>query len=161
MRKAVARLEALRSEAERLGRAAGSLGDYLDRGHPGADEATRAMADMHRYQREYEEALSDLSAALILVRAEEPEAVAEWVAWHRAWCQRVIAEGTPPSVPNEPISTQAVRLYVAKETMGLWEQVLHGQRDYVSINEYFMGDYSMAADAWLAEGAASSADAGN
>jgi len=149
---AVGRLEARRSAVAMLEYLVGSLADYIDLGHPNEAEKGEALADMARYEAECTVARRVLSEALAVARAETPPAVAAWAAWHMAWCRRIMAEEVPPYETNERISDQAVRVYVARETLAEWEQVLQGTLDYVHINSFYLNDYDAATTAWLEGG---------
>jgi len=148
---AVAHLEALRWAVADPESRAGSLADYIDRGHPDDAQLAEACADMERYQGEIATAMQALSAALAQARRERPDVVADWVAWHRERCRRIVAEPGPDRDAYGNISNHAVRVFVARETLAEWDKVLAGEQDYVRINDYFLDDYAVEAQS-LAEG---------
>ena len=71
----IQRLEDLRRRAEAAENHAGSLGDYLDRGHPNEIKAREAHEEMQRSRAEAEAVIAELSALLTQLRRDAPEAV--------------------------------------------------------------------------------------
>lgn len=132
----IQRLEKLRQRAEAAENNAGSLGDYLDRGHPNEAKAREACEEMQRSRAEAEAVIAELSALLTQLRQDAPEAVAAWAERHRAACQAMRADHTPRD--QDFLTT---RDFVIGETLTEWEKVLRGEQNYVRINWYFMKGY--------------------
>ncbi len=130
------RLEKLRRRAEAAENHAGSLGDYLDRGHPNEAKAREAYEEMQHSRAEAEAVIAELSALLTQLRRDAPEAVSAWAERHRAACQAMRADQTPRDE-----DFLATRDFVIGETLAEWEKVLRGEQDYVRINWYFMKGY--------------------
>ena len=151
MSSTIAQLERLRCKVAGWEILAGSLGDYIDRGHPNDAQLAEACADMERYQAETVTALQVLSAELAAARRDSPDTVAAWVAWHRERCRCILAEEGPDLDAYGSISDHAVRQFVARETLAEWNKVLAGEQDYVRINSFFLADYAVEAER-LAEG---------
>ena len=137
----VIRLESLRQDAQLYGSRAGSLCDYLDRGHPDAQRQREAMAEIADCEEKGAEIRQQLRETIISLRADAPQVVEEWVAWHMSILRRVIDKGETHPDARTPGSDPAVRLHVAKETLGQWKQVLAGTLHFVHINDYYLSDY--------------------
>lgn len=134
------RLEVLRQQVQAIGTREGSLADYLDRGHPDAEQTLAAMDEMEQLRQQIELLRRQLSAELSGLRVVAPSVVGTWVGWHAGICQRILAE-SPGAQVNGVVSDQQVRLFVARETLEAWQKVLVGSQDYVMINDYFLPDY--------------------
>jgi hypothetical protein len=139
----VIRLEALRQQLQASKFFAGSLVDYLNHGNPNHQEQEETIAGIEQYEAWARESQRQLHEMLSTLRATAPEVIEEWVQWHMGICNRIIAEGdTAESAQDGLISDSAVRLYVARETLGEWKKVLSGEQDLVLINDYYLSDYS-------------------
>ena len=53
--------------------------------------------------------------------------------------------------PNGYVSDAQVSNYVARETLGQWNEVLAGTKDFIWINSYFLRDYRRAVVSAVAE----------
>ena len=138
----VIRLESLRQEVQAFNYLAGSLYDYLDHGNPNERQQRETSAKIAEYEKQSAESLRQLHEALVALRAAAPQIVEEWARWHIDICQRIAAEGRQGEPGQDgSVSDQDVRLYVARETLDEWKKVLHGDQDFVSINEYYLSDY--------------------
>ncbi|NLG28495.1 MAG: hypothetical protein GX557_11335 [Chloroflexi bacterium] len=146
MSSTIAQLERLRCAVAAPESRAGSLADYIDRGHPNDTQLAEASADMEHYRAEIATALQALCAALAAARRVSPDTVAAWVAWHRERCLGILAEEGPDRDAYGNISDHAVRRHVARETLAEWDKVLAGEQDYVRINDFFLADYAVEAE---------------
>ena len=127
-------LETLRQKIEDSEFEAGNQSDYLDRGQPNAALAKRAKELIAQLNSQTETAKTELKQLIASVRAQQPQAVEEWVNFHIGILQKIINEKTT--------GTNAVtRRNVAKTTLQEWEKVRAGEQDYVRINWYFLKDY--------------------
>lgn len=111
------KVERLRQDVQLFSSLAGNLVDYLDRGHPTADQAREAMAGMASYEQSEAKAHRALSDYLAELRATAPQVVREWASYHIAICKRILKEKDPGPQPDGLVSDQSVRLYVARETL--------------------------------------------
>jgi hypothetical protein len=68
------------------------------------------------------------------VRAEQPQAIHEWVNLHTAILHKIMAE-------TDTDGNAAVRRDVARRTLQEWEKVRAGEQEYVNINWYYLKDY--------------------
>lgn len=134
-------LEALRQRVQATEQAQGERADYLDRARLDEDQQAQIVQEMAEFGRLAEAERARFGARLASLRASAPQVVAEWVGWHAALCLRILAEG--PGAPGENgfVTNQQIRQHVAAETLENWQKVLVGAQDYVSINDYFLGDY--------------------
>ena len=127
-------LETLRQKIEDSEFEAGNQSDYLDRGQPNAAQAKRAKELIAQLNSQTETAKTELKQLIVSVRAQQPQAVEEWVSFHTGILQKIIGEKTT--------GTNAVtRRNVAKTTLQEWEKVRAGEQEYVRINWYFLKDY--------------------
>lgn len=142
------RLEVLRQQMQAIGAREGSLADYLDRGHPNAEQALAALDEMEQFRQQSEQMRRLLSTELAGVRTTAPSVVVEWVGWHAGILQRILSED-PGAQVDGVVSDQQVRLFVARETLEAWQKVLVGAQDYVMINDYFLPDYQQEVTAFI------------
>ena len=127
-------LETLRQKIEDSEFEAGNQSDYLDRGKPNAAQAKRARELIAQLNSQTEASRTELKQLIASVRAQQPQAVEEWVNFHIGILHKIIDEKTT--------GTNAVtRRNVAKTTLQEWEKVRGGEQEYVRINWYFLKDY--------------------
>ena len=127
-------LETLRQKIEDSEFEAGNQSDYLDRGQPNAAQAKRAKELIAQLNSQTEASKTELKQLIASVRAQQPQAVEEWVNFHIGILQKIIDE--------KATGTNAVtRRNVAKTTLQEWEKVRAGEQEYVHINWYFLKDY--------------------
>lgn len=131
----VQRLEAMRQEIDLLESAAGSLGDYLDRGHPSPAEAEEALSQMHAYRQDADQRRAHLQAQVDSFRQTYPEALKAWAEAHRRVCRGYLSA---PDQPNDDFQTMR---YVAQTTLEAWEKLPQEGETFISINTYWMNDY--------------------
>ena len=125
------RLEELRQKIETFENESGNLSDYLDRGKPNPSEQKAAMERMKHLDEEAKKLKTQLKS---LIMNSPREALEEWVNFHAAILNRIIAE------PVKDANSRT-RVFVAKQTLENWEKVRSGELDYVGINWYFLKDY--------------------
>lgn len=138
----IIKIEKLRQQIEAFRWWAGSTGDYIDHGHPDAQDEREAYDRMGEYANQSALSLAQLHEQLTVLRSTHPEIIEAWCQYHIKICVHIIDEerGFEPYQDGR-ISDGAVRLYVAQETLGEWEKVLRGEQDFVSINSAFLEDY--------------------
>ncbi|MFT3893282.1 MAG: hypothetical protein QM730_16760 [Anaerolineales bacterium] len=131
-------LEQLRRKIEDAEFAIGDQSDYLDLGKPNAQQAKSAQETISRMKGKSQELQAALHETIATVRRENPEALQEWVNYHKNILERIIAE------PTSNTHTK-VRQNVARETLQQWEKVLSGEQEYVNINWHYLKDYKAEA----------------
>jgi len=145
-------LEAIRQELDDTGSAIGSLYDYLDHGHPNEREERDTHARIDELKQEEAQTLEQFIELLSRLRSTSPEVVEEWARWHIGFCERIIAETADAKPqPTGYVSDAQVSNYVARETLGQWNEVLAGTKDFIWINSYFLWQYRRAVVAAVAE----------
>ncbi len=127
-------LEALRQQVEEAEYEIGSQSDYLDYGKPNAAQKKKVEELILRLREQSQQAKGRLHEALIKIRSEKPEALTEWVNYHKGILERITAEQVTDS-------NSAARRNVAQATLNQWEKVLTGEQEYVNINWHFLKDY--------------------
>ena len=127
-------LETLRQRIEDSEFEAGNQSDYLDRGKPNAAQAKRAQEMIEDLNRQTEASKAELRQFIANVRAQQPQALEEWINFHVSILQEITNE--------KATGVQAVtRRNVAKGTLQEWENVRAGEQDFVRINWHFLKDY--------------------
>ena len=126
-------LETLRQKIEDSEYEAGDRSDYLSYGKPNPAQAKQAQELIEKLKVESKSARAELNQLLGSLRAQQPQAVEEWVNYHTGLLQKIIDEKT------EAVITP--RKNVAKETLQNWDKVRAGELDYVNINWHFLKDY--------------------
>ena len=127
-------LEKLRQKIEDSEFEAGNQSDFLDRGKPNAAQTKRAQELIAQLNDQTETAKAELRQTIATFRAQQPQALEEWVDFHVDILRKIVDE--------KATGTNAVtRRNVAKTTLQEWEKVRAGQQDYVRINWYFLTDY--------------------
>ena len=127
-------LETLRQRIEDSEFEAGNQSDYLDRGKPNAAQAKRAQEMIEDLNRQTEASKAELRQFIANVRAQQPQALEEWINFHVSILQEITNE--------KSTGVQAVtRRNVAKGTLQEWENVRAGEQDFVRINWHFLKDY--------------------
>jgi hypothetical protein len=127
-------LERLRQQIEDAEYESGSQSDFLDRGKPNAKQAQQARDLMNRMDAQSRELKAQLHELLTRLRTEKPEAVTEWVDFHKALLKKIIAE-------NISDANSRTRNFVAQQTLQAWEKVQAGEQFHVNINWHFLKDY--------------------
>jgi hypothetical protein len=126
-------LETLRQKVEDAEYEAGDRTDYLSYGKPNPAQAKQAQELIEKLNEQSKSARAELQQLLGALRAQQPQAIEEWVNYHAGILQKIIDEKT------EAVITP--RKNVAKTTLQNWEKVRAGELDYVTINWHFLEDY--------------------
>lgn len=127
-------LEKLRQRIEDIDYESGSKSDYLDRGRPNPKEAKQVQEAMDQLNAESKVLKAEFANLLAGVRSQQPQAIEEWVSFHKGMLQKILEE-------KDADRNATTRRFVAKNTLAEWEKVRIGEQDYVSINWYFLKDY--------------------
>jgi hypothetical protein len=143
-RQQAVKLEALRREIDDLQGAAGSLGDYIDLGHPSPAEEETAYNQMMDYRQSAEEGRQRLQAQVEAYRQACPEILSAWAGAHCRVCQAILAAGFPPG-PDAPVSR-----YVARTTLEAWQALPQAGEAFIGINTSWLSDYLERLQAELA-----------
>jgi len=126
-------LETLRQRIEDSEYEAGDKTDYLSYGKPNAAQAKQTKELIEKLNLESKAARAELKQLLTTLRAQQPQAIEQWVEYHLGILQAIVNEKT------EAVITP--RKNVAKETIQNWEKVRAGEIEYVTINWHFLKDY--------------------
>jgi hypothetical protein len=127
-------LETLRQKIEDAEYEAGDRSDYLDRGKPNPSQAKQAQELIGKLNDQSKRLKAELKELIVQVRAQQPQAIEEWVNFHTGILQKILEE-------KDTDRNATTRRFVAKNTLAEWEKVRAGEQDYVSINWYFLKDY--------------------
>ena len=129
------RLEDLRREIDDLQGAAGSLGDYIDRGRPSPEEEKAAYDAMQEHDQKARQARTRLAAQVQALRRDCPEILSIWTEAHIRVCRSFL-----DTLPATGDDAQTAR-YVAKSTMEAWQRLPHGGESFVTANTAWLEDY--------------------
>jgi hypothetical protein len=127
-------LETLRQKLEDAEFEAGDKTDYLSYGKPNAAETKKTqelIAQLNAKVKTYQEELKQLIAS---TRAQNPQAMDEWVDYHIGLLQKIAGE-------TKTGTMEVVRRNVAKGTIQEWEKVRAGDQTFVRINWNYLKDY--------------------
>ena len=127
-------LEKLRQKIDDLQAESGDRANYLDYGKPNAEQVRQTNETIKKLNEEIKATQEELERSMETARVHKPQAIEEWVNYHIALLQTIIAEN--PTGPNA-----GTRKYVARETLQNWEKVGTGELKYVNINGHFLKDY--------------------
>ncbi len=133
MLKETVELETLRQKIEDAEFETGDRTDYLSYGKPSPAQAQQAKELIEKLREESKAARAALKQLLDTLRAQQPQAVEEWVNYHIDMLQKVVDEKTEAAITP--------RRNVAKETIQNWEKVRAGEMEFVNINWHFLKDY--------------------
>lgn len=128
-------LESLRREIDDLQGAAGSLGDYLDRGNPDPEERREAFESMERYRREAEEKRRRLRELVEKLRPAGPEVLKTWAEAHIRVCDYFLG-----SLPDKSDDNRTAR-YVAATLREAWKKLPAGGETFIGILTNWLEGY--------------------
>jgi hypothetical protein len=128
-------LERLRREIDDLQGAAGSLGDYIDRGRPNPSEEEQAYEAMQRHRRDAERLRARLQALVETLRRDAPEILAAWAAAHVRVCRSLLA-----SLPDRSEDGQTAR-FVARAALEAWEKLPRDGEAFIAIATPWLEGY--------------------
>lgn len=139
-----AMLERLRREIDDLQGAAGSLGDYIDRGHPDPAEMKESYEDMERQRRDAGRVRAQLQTLVETLRRDAPEFLAVWAAAHARVCRSML-----DSLPDESDDDRTA-LFVARSTLEAWQKLSEGGETFISVDSPWLEGYADRVAAELA-----------
>jgi hypothetical protein len=122
-------LEGMRQAIEDLDSRAGSLYDYLDKGHPDEDGKMRAFETISGYESLSRNLTGQYVAHLTRLRRDRPELVSRWTSEHIARLAGLAGriDGLASSA-----SEASMLLYVIESLKSRWRGVLEGDDSPVS-----------------------------
>ncbi|MBM3297077.1 MAG: hypothetical protein FJY83_05690 [Candidatus Aminicenantes bacterium] len=128
-------LESLRRDIDDLQGAAGSLGDFIDRGNPGPVEEREAFESMERYRRKADEKRLRLKNLVERLRVDCPEILGAWSGAHLRVCDYFL-----DSLPDKSDDDKTAR-YVARTTRKAWKRLPHGDETFIGIPSNWLEGY--------------------
>ena len=144
----VRRLEHLRRDIDNLQGAAGSLGDYIDRGRPSPAEEAEAYETMQAHRGEADRLRGALKAQVESLRRECPEILALWAGAHECVCSHYL-ESLPRGSDNAETSR-----YVARTALEGWRRLPEdGAETFLPAETVWLEGYLERLDRELGESA--------
>jgi len=128
-------LEGLRMTIDDLQGAAGSLGDYIDRGRPDPAEAKEAFATMERQRREADRLRLRLGELVEERRRLCPEILVVWSGAHVNVCCSLLAQ-----LPEKSEDDKTAR-FVARETLEAWQKLPEAGETFIAIHAAWLEGY--------------------
>ena len=128
-------LERRRREIDDLQGAAGSLGDYIDRGRPSPVEAKEAYDSMERQRAEAGRLRARLQALVETLRCDGPEILVAWADAHARVCRALLQ-----SLPDKSDDDKTAR-FVARTTLEAWEKLPSGGESFIGISTNWLEGY--------------------
>lgn len=129
------KLEALRRDIDDLQGAAGSLGDYIDRGRPSPAEEIESLEAMRRHSEEAAKRRLELRALVEALRNTCPEILATWAGAHQRVCRFFLA-----SLPETGDDAQTAR-FVARSSLDAWSALPHQGETFISAPTVWLDSY--------------------
>jgi len=126
-------LEEMRQQIEDLEEAIRKNTDYIDHGLPAEKQSRKVM----KMKEQSKQAKANLRCAIDATRKEKPEAFNEWINFHKDILERILTE------PKTKDNSQ--RLFMARLVWDNWEKVVSGEKEYVSVGLFSLGDYDTEA----------------
>jgi hypothetical protein len=131
----VALLEGLRIIIDDLQGAAGSLGDYIDRGRPNPAEEKEAFETMERQRREADRLRLRLRELVEERRRLCPEILVVWAGAHVNVCCSLLV-----SLSEKSEDDKTAR-YVAQETLEAWQKLPEDGESFIAIHTAWLEGY--------------------
>ena len=129
------KLEALRQKIEKIEENMGSQSDYIDYGKPDKKQIEKIQKEIASDKIKADALKAELGE---LISKTSPQALDEWVNWHKNVLQKIISEqGTD--------TKSKTRIFTARQTLEAWEKVLSREQNYILINGYYLKDYKEKA----------------
>lgn len=138
LRQHAQQLETLRQDIDHLQNTAGSLGDYIDRGHPSDADAKDAYTQMEECRQAADKASQRLQAQVQTFRRTCPEILRLWAEVHCHVCQFYLTDKALADLPSEKADTAR---YVAQTTLEAWQALSKDGDTFIAINTYFLDGY--------------------
>jgi hypothetical protein len=128
-------LEKLRQKIEKMEDDMGSQYDFIDYGKPDKKQTEKIQQQLAVDKVKIEALKSELHT---LISKSSPQAIEEWVGWHKSILQNILSEQATDTKSR-------TRLFTARQTLEAWEKISRGEQDYIAINWYYLKDYQEKA----------------
>ncbi len=139
-------LERRRREIDDLQGAAGSLGDYIDRGRPGPAEEKEAYDFMERHRQDAGRLRARLQALVETLRRDGPEILAVWANAHARVCRSLLL-----TLPDKSDDDKTAR-FVARAALEAWEKLPGGGESFIGISTPWLEGYLELLEQELVDG---------
>jgi hypothetical protein len=124
-------LEGLRQQIQNLQQEINKEVGIVDHGRP----EPKPTPKVKKLREQSQQARAQLHAALESVRRSKPEAITEWINYHKGFLERIQAETSTEMNAD-------TRRGFAGFCLQQWEKVAAGEQEFVYINEHFLKDYN-------------------
>jgi hypothetical protein len=124
-------LEGLRQQIQDLQEEINKEIGIVDHGRP----EPKPTPKVKKLQEQSRQARAQLRAALESVRRSKPEAITEWINYHKGFLEHIRAETSTEMNAD-------TRRNFAGFCLQQWEKVAAGEQEFVYINEHFLKDYN-------------------
>jgi hypothetical protein len=128
-------LETLRQKIEKMEDDMGNQSDYMDLGRPDKKQIEQIQQQLASDKVKVEALKSELHS---LILKSSPQAIDEWVNWHKNMLQKILSEQATDTKGR-------TRLFTARQTLEAWDKIARGEQDYIAINWYYLKDYQEQA----------------
>lgn len=129
------KLEILRQKIEKIEESMGSQSDYIDYGRPDKKQIEKIQKEIANDKIKVDALKAELGE---LIAKTPPQALDEWVNWHKNILQKIVLE--------QGVDTKSkTRIFTAYQTLEAWEKVIRREQDYILINGYYLKDYKEKA----------------
>lgn len=135
LRREAIRLDELRREIERVENEAGSLADFIDRGHPGLVDEQEALDRMTGLRKAAAADRLRLKAQVESYREICPEIIRLWSRAHIRVCRSYLDAGFPPGLDS------SIARFCAQEAVNSWRALSEGGETFVSADLARFPDY--------------------
>ncbi len=139
-------LERRRREIDDLQGAAGSLGDYIDRGRPGPAEEKEAYDSMESQRAEAGRLRARLQALVETMRRDCPEILVAWANAHARVCRALLL-----TLPDKSDDDKTAR-FVARETLSAWQKLPEAGETFIGVNTAWLEGYPELLEQHLLDG---------
>lgn len=124
----VLQLEGLRQQIQDLQEEINKEVGIVEYGRP----EPKPTQKLNKLRKQSQQARAELRTVVESVRRSKPEAITEWINYHKGFLERIQAETSP---------TDNRRTFVGF-CLEQWEKVAAGEQEFVYINEHFLKEYN-------------------
>ena len=129
-------LELLRRALDAAERELGSLGDYIERGRPTAEQAATAQRSITQWQQTRDERQQALLAEVARLRQVWPAVISKWATTHQT-IYTGVARHYRDRADKDRLGYRT-QIFIAEQAVAHWAEVAKGQRDFVLDNDALM-----------------------
>lgn len=133
-------LESMRRDIDRLDTDAGSLGDFLDRGHPPPADVERLYDEMQAARAAADHVRQRLADQIDAFRKTCPDVLSVWIDAHVRACRSYLCEDERADDADRSVH------FLAGSTEDAWKALLAGGSEFVRVNDVFLPDYAARVD---------------